>query len=146
MLSHTAHLETAKALLAGELPLAESLGLRLEYTPHFDNPKLMWLFQVENLLKDYSEQDSRCLVVPRGVLSLDEADCIDNDIKVEPELVARAFNTAAQSALRTLAKLSEETDDLSCRFRARLCVACREELKALLSEHAEMVKHSQGVA
>lgn len=136
MLSSSA-LDTAKALLAGELPLAESLGLKLEYSPNLDDDRLAWLFEAEGLLQNYSAQESRYLVIPRGILTSEEDSLFDSNRSPAPELVARAFNAAAESALRTLAKLAEESDDLSFRFRARLCVACREELTVLLNEHSE---------
>ncbi len=139
----TAALETAKALLAGKLPLAESLGLKLEYTKRLDDDRLLWLFQAEGLLQDYSERDCRNLAIPSDALDPHEegALCHDNP---DPALVAKAFNAAALSTLSTLTNLAEESDALSYRFRARLCVACREELAVLLSEHAEMT--SKGVA
>ena len=43
MLSTNSPLETAKALLAGELPLADSLGLKIEYHPSDDTPQLMYV-------------------------------------------------------------------------------------------------------
>jgi hypothetical protein len=131
-------INTAQALLAGMLPLAESLGISVQYRPGLDLPNLCYLFQAEALLQDYSREGRRWLRVPPGALADDEEGLASASSLTAHglELASRALNEAASAALRLLVEFAEgeSSEGPAPRLGARLCVALREELAELVAE------------
>lgn len=140
-------IQTAEALLEGQLPLADSLGLAIPYEPRHSLPALDWLFESEAMVEDYSRPECRYLVAPPGALTEDEEGLVSGRAlnRQRRDLVAQTLDHAASAALKTLVDLAETGQHLAPRLRARLCAAVRLELAAIVEEFGSLeraeVKH-----
>lgn len=103
-------IKTAQRVLFGLCPLADILGLE----PEAMEPWAEWLFSPAAVLADLADPAS----YPRR----------------SPALARRALAEAAGEALQVLAELAEGGLVHSPRLRARLCMAAREELAAIVAE------------
>ena len=127
-------IRTAQAVLQGSFPLAKSLGVHFHPQLDEDCPWAEWLFNPEAIVSDLSDPASRSALVP-GVSSA-EAEAMDAEVLDCRGILVngKVLGAAAKEALQTLVELAEGSVVVSPRLRARLCVAARQELVALVAE------------
>lgn len=127
-------IRTAQAVLQGSFPLAKSLGVHFRPQLDEDCPWSEWLFNPEAIVSDLSDPANRSTLVP-GVSSA-EAEALSAEVlDCRGVLVnGKVLGAAAKEALQTLVELAEGSVVVSPRLRARLCVAVRQELAALVGE------------
>jgi hypothetical protein len=125
-------LQTADGVLGGVTPLADVLGVHFGIDLTEDAPWSEWLFSPDAILSDLCDPGNRSLLVP--ALSQREARALGREDVEGVRASAKVLGTAAKEALQALVELAEGSVVATPRLRARLCVAVREELAALLSE------------
>lgn len=136
-------LKTAQGVIQGLTPLADVLGVHFGIDLADDAPWSEWLFMPEGILSDLCDPANRCLLVP--ALSRKEAQALNRSGPEGARASAKVLGLAAKEALQTLVELAEGSAVGTPRLRARLCVAVRQELAALVAEWAD-VSQNEGAA
>lgn len=125
-------LQTADGVLGGVTPLADVLGVHFGIDLAEDAPWSEWLFSPDAILSDLCDPSNRSLLVP--ALGQRDSRALGREDVEGVRASAKVLGTAAKEALQALVELAEGSVVATPRLRARLCVAVRQELAALLSE------------
>lgn len=131
-------IKTAQGVLQGVTPLADVLGVHFGIDLAEDAPWSEWMFSPEGILSDLCDPANRGLMVP--ALSRKEARALTRGGTECARISAKVLGLAAKEALQTLVELAEGSAVGTPRLRARLCVAVRQELAALVEEWTEVEK------
>lgn len=125
-------LQTARGVLKGVRPLADVLGVHFGIDLDTDVPCTEWLFSPDGILSDLCDPANRALLVP--ALGRRDTQALRRDGADAAAASAKVLGAAAKEALQALVELAEGSVVATPRLRARLCVAVRQELGALVAE------------
>ncbi len=125
-------LQAATGILGGVSPLADVLGSHFGIDLAEDAPWAEWMFSPDAILSDLCDPANRSLLVP--ALGRRDAQALGREGEEGMRASAKVLGAAAKEALQALVELAEGSVVATPRLRARLCVAVRQELAALLSE------------
>lgn len=124
-------LQTARGVLEGVRPLADVLGVHFGVDLAEDVPWSEWMFSPEAILSDLTNPANRSLLAP---LSRKEVRALASEGAEGVAASGKVLSRAAKEAMQALVELAEGGLVGSPRLRARLCVAVRQELAALVAE------------
>lgn len=137
-------IRAARALVAGELPLANGLTIdEPDLLRHIDAEWPACMFWPDEAIESASEPTACVLLALGHGLEGEEEDAAldDTPSPLRSKVLAQIYEAAATEAVDRLFSLAQERGPdgyRNCRLRARLCKAVREELAELLREWDEL--------